>query len=604
MRYRFRHIFSGIMQLVLEQGLHIASQAILWKVRTSLFKRWMHLQDRLGMFTYSDWIKFFEHPIPPPSTEVKLEPPRFTVLVFAGTQGDSRLEVTVASMLAQIYPSWEARLVKLNTDEVPTNKWISGADQRLVPALLSGQPSVETWISNLQQVRGSYVIALNAGDRLAPHALQNFAGVLDSDPHLDVIYSDEDYLGEDSRSRHSPYFKPSWSPALMLSINYILYGTFQRELLLDAAVRTDPSEPLEYADLIYQAITAPIQVRHIPQVLVHLSTKGDFLQGTTIRQQARVRDYLRWRGLQGAQVWRGKHGTLQAAWDVGEPLVSIIIPTQDHLTYLHRCLDSIWTHTAYKNYEVILVDSGSQEPATLEYYAELRQQHDIHFIDFSGMFNFSAALNQGSLNSHGEILLFLNNDTEALQPDWLEELVRWASLPEVGIVGAKLLYSDSTIQHAGIVLGLEGHASHIFAGARETLSGPFGSPSWYRNCSAVTGACMAMRRSVYDELGGFDEGYQLVFSDIEICLRAIRAGYQVVYTPHASLLHHEGRTRYRYMPLQDIRLGYKHFEEIVRRGDPFYNPNLSQAVRIPTLRRPGEEEPIQRLNNILRYYFE
>jgi GT2 family glycosyltransferase len=172
----------------------------------------------------------------------------------------------------------------------------------------------------------------------------------------------------------------------------------------------------------------------------------------------------------------------------------------------------------------------------------------------------------------------------------------------VGAVGAKLLYPDGRIQHAGIIIGMEGHASHVFAGVKEGYTGPFGSVNWYRDYSAVTGACLAVRREVFESVGGFDEGYELAFSDVDICQRILQKGYRVAYTPFARLLHHEGVTRNRYIPAQDIRRGAEHFKQVVKQGDPYYNPNLSYAIRIPTFRRPREEQPIVRLEKIAQFY--
>jgi GT2 family glycosyltransferase len=178
--------------------------------------------------------------------------------------------------------------------------------------------------------------------------------------------------------------------------------------------------------------------------------------------------------------------------------------------------------------------------------------------------------------------------------------VQWAEWSEIGAVGAKLLYPDGSIQHAGIVVGMEGHGSHVFMGAPEGHTGPFGSVEWYRDVSAVTGACLMMRREVFEKVGAFDENYILVFNDIEICMRVLAHGYRVVYNPFARLIHYEGKSRGRYIPAPDIRLAYEHLKEYVRRGDPFYNPNLSYSVRLPTIRRRREPSRAERLAMINR----
>ena len=198
----------------------------------------------------------------------------------------------------------------------------------------------------------------------------------------------------------------------------------------------------------------------------------------------------------------------------------------------------------------------------------------------------------------GKILLFLNNDMEITHPDWLDELVMWAERPEVGIVGARLMYPNGRIQHVGVVIGLVGSAGHVFIGEYPEIFTPHGSPLWYRNMLAVTGACMAMRRQVYDELGGFDEAYQLTFSDITLCLKAIEHGYQVIYNPFACLVHHEGGTRGTYIPDADIVRMADELEPWIKKGDPFYNPLLSRMIATPTIRHGQEEDPLKRLQMI------
>jgi GT2 family glycosyltransferase len=305
-------------------------------------------------------------------------------------------------------------------------------------------------------------------------------------------------------------------------------------------------------------------------------------------------------GVVNARVEESSIETPRFTWPTTNRLVSIIIPSKDHVEYLQRCLESIWRVTQYPNYEIVIVDNDSLERRTLDYYTCLRQTPGVTVVECRDAFNYSAYNNRGAHQGRGDILLFLNNDVEVLDPDWLDELERWVERPEVGIVGAKLLYPDGIIQHAGIVLGMEGHASHVFGGLRDGCTGPFGSVNWYRDVLAVTGACMMVRREVFEALGGFDEQYVLVFGDIEICLRAVARGYRVVYTPFARLIHYEGKSRAHYIPATDIRLAYRHMKTWVERGDPYYNPNLSHAVRFPTLRRRGEA-PLERLRKIVEY---
>ncbi len=220
------------------------------------------------------------------------------------------------------------------------------------------------------------------------------------------------------------------------------------------------------------------------------------------------------------------------------------------------------------------------------------------------MFNFNTALNLGAENASGKFLLFLNNDIEIIEGEWLNELVQWAELPEIGVVGAKLIYPDEKIQHAGVVVGMQGHASHPFWGMREWQGTIFGSTDWYRNYLAVTGACMMIPRKVFEEIGGFDEDYELVFSDIEICVRIFRKGYRILYTPYARLIHHEGKSRGEFMPNKDIQRGAEQLRKIIENGDPYFNSNLSYASRLPRLKQPGEENRIDRLERLVARWAE
>jgi GT2 family glycosyltransferase len=270
--------------------------------------------------------------------------------------------------------------------------------------------------------------------------------------------------------------------------------------------------------------------------------------------------------------------------------------------FLQKCLASLLHKTAYPDFEVLLVDNHSHQAATRDYYESLAADARVQILRYGPDFNYSAANNYGARRATGDMLLFLNNDVEALEADWLEEMVRWAERPEIGAVGAKLLFPNGAVQHAGVIIGLEGHGSHVFWGCAEDQSGPFGSVNWYRNYSAVTGACLMMRREVFEAVGGFDEEYRLVFSDIELCVRIANHGYRIVYTPFSRLRHHEGRTRETFIPGHDISRAYAHLEHIVESGDPYYNPNLSYTLKVPTLSGRNEENRIDRLQRIVRLH--
>jgi GT2 family glycosyltransferase len=272
--------------------------------------------------------------------------------------------------------------------------------------------------------------------------------------------------------------------------------------------------------------------------------------------------------------------------------VSIVIPNRNAAAVLTQCVSGLREGTSYPDRELVIVDNGSTEPAVLELYRSLEREGRAVIVPFDRPFNFSAACNAGAAAARGDLLLFLNNDIEIIHPDWLDELVRWAQLPDVGIVGAKLLYPDRTIQHAGVVFGL-GLVGHIFSRAPEGTSSLFGSDDCYRNYLGVTGACQMMRKDVFIRLGGYDERFRLSFSDIVLCMEAWKAGLRVVYTPHARLLHHESYTRKREDWPEDLELLVRYLENSGFVEDPYFHPELDPQSPVPSVRPPFGPTPRQ-----------
>ncbi len=417
-------------------------------------------------------------------------------------------------------------------------------------ALGAGKSLADSFSLALEAASGDWIGVLGCGDCLHPAALSIYKDAIYRNPQAQVIYSDEDRLSPDGSRRHSPFFKPDWSPELLLSVNYLAHAIFQRQALLDAARSGMDCESAQY-----RCARAATRIVHLSQVLYHAWRIGANPWLSASPPSGALTAYLQPSGLQQVECHLNSRGLPRVYWRFEPALVSIIIPTRDKVVYLKRCIQSILGQTRYPRFEIILVENNSREAATLAYYQQLEQIEEVRLIRQTGAFNYSAANNLGAREARGDLLLFLNNDIEVIEADWLEELARWGSRAEVGVVGGKLLYADGSIQHAGIIFGMEGHASHVFAGEREGYSGPFGSVDWYRNYLAVTGACMLIRREVFDQLRGFDERYILAFSDIDLCLRAFEAGYRIVYTPYARLRHHEGKTRFGRIPSDDIQLG-------------------------------------------------
>ncbi len=524
------------------------------------------------------------------------------------------LKDTLASLLAQTYPHWECWLMEGGSTDPAIAEVLreeATRDPRLQVRFLGENRGISGNINEARHlVGGEFVAVVDHDDLVAPNLLWEVALQVNEHPGAEIIYFDEDKVAADGQTRHSPWFKPSaWSPDLLLSTNYLMHGVFRRTLL-DEMDWFDPDmSGAQDWDLALRSTRKERAIAHIPRVLYHWrqvpgSAAGDAnAKPWAFEAQKRsLERHLADLNSAGAAVEFPSLGLVRVRWPVGEKTVSIIIPTKDKAELLRACLGTLLTRTGYPRYEIILLDTGSTEPETKRYYNQLEAESRIRVIFISGPFNYHRVNNAGVKQARGELLLFLNNDTEILDPDWLDEMAGWAARPEIGVVGAKLLRPDGTLQHAGIIMGLLGHGSHIFDGGTDGRYTYFGSTEWYRNYLAVTGACLMMRRQVFEELGGFDETYEVGYGDIEICLRAYRKGYRNVYTPFARLLHREGGSRGFDLPANDVLRASLQMFPVVHTGDPFFNPNLSYLHHQPTVPEKSQESRQDRLLKILENF--
>jgi O-antigen biosynthesis protein len=572
-------------------------QSIIWRLQTAAGKQLILLQDRFGWYTFADWIKENEPEFVPPGKDTGLT---FSFLLPVTPESIHYLKETLNSLSAQSSLNWEVWLIYPNSCALEIAAALSGYSEKQAQIfqveLDPGSNLAASILNALDRTNGDWTGLIECGDTLPYETLSIYLEYILNHPQAEIIYSDEDVLAKDGQSRRTPFFKPDWSPELLLSVNYLAHAIFRREVIC-AAAQGSP----DFEDATYRCAQNSAGIVHVPRILYHRREHSGNSSAGRPPQAATIKTHLERQGLDEVSIHAPQRGIIHATWSFQKRLVSIIILTRDRVEDLKRCVQSLLERTRYPDFEILLVENNSQQPETLAYYETLRRLPQVRIIEWQGAFNYSAANNYAARQARGDLLLFLNNDVEAIDSDWLEEMARWASRPDIGVVGAKLIYPNGAIQHAGIILGMEGHGSHIFGGIRESHSGPYGSVGWYRNYLAVTGACMMMNKEVFLKIGGFDESYSLVFSDIEICLRTNQLGYRVVYDPFARLVHYEGRTRSTYIPASDIQRGYEHFAEIIARGDRYYNPNLSLAVRVPTLKRRTEPLPIQRLKDIVKY---
>ena len=501
---------------------------------------------------------------------------------------------TTKSVLRQSYPNWEWILVA--TEDAFTH---AGAeidrlrrDTRVrILTVPSHSTSARAWNAGWRVASGEFAALVGEHDVLSPEALYEMAVAMERAPDVDLFYSDEDRISTRGSRRHDPHFKPDWSPDLLLTHYYIGRLTMIRR---DAAAAVggfrDGYGGAEEWDLCLRLSRQTSRIQRVPRCLYHRDATNRPLG--VAQEEAAIRDHCGQLG-HSVEVSRSASG-YRVVWPLQQqPLVSIVIPNRNAAEVLTQCVNGLLDGTSYAHRELVIVDNGSTDPAVLELYRSLERADRGVIVPFDRRpFNFSAACNAGAARARGDLLLFLNNDIEIVDPEWLGELVGWAQLPGVGIVGAKLLYPDRTIQHAGVVFGL-GLIGHIFSRAPEGTSGLFDSSDCSRNYLGVTGACQMMRRAVFSELGGFDERFRLAFSDIVLCMEAWKAGYRVVYTPHARLVHHESYTRKQDGWPEDLELLVRYLENNGFVEDPYFHPELNPLSPVPEVRPPFAPTPRQ-----------
>jgi O-antigen biosynthesis protein len=519
----------------------------------------------------------------------------------------SVLAEAIASVRAQSYDHWELILVEAGSQpaEVAGVLVSCGQEPQITVVRLDENLGIAGNTNRgLAAAKGEFVAFLDHDDLLAPDALYEAVRLLNDDPEADVIYFDEDKVSADGTVRCEPYFKPDWCPEHLLSTNYLMHSVVRRATVEAAGGLSSQFDGAQDWDLALRIAEHGAKPRHVPSVLYHWrkvpgssAAVAEAKPWALEAQTPCVTAHLKRRGFTDIVVEAPTIGVLRPRWKGRDSRVSIIIPTRDRSGILKKCLSSMLEVTEYPDYEVLVVDTGSAKPETERLYEELANHPQIRLLRREGEFNYSGVNNWAAAQATGKILLFLNNDIEVLDPGWLEELARWAELEEIGCVGAKLLYPDGTIQHAGLVIGLQGHASQIFrfeAGQHHWSS--FGSPESYRNSLALTGACLAVRREVFEQIGGFDEEYRLCYNDIDLCLRIAAAGYRNLYTPFARLIHHEGASRGFTVPPAEVLRASIEMLPLIMNGDPSFSPALSYSSVSPRL--AGQNEPEERANRI------
>ena len=508
------------------------------------------------------------------------------------------LRLALESVLQQIYPNWELCIVDDASNQPQVCRVLEEyvrRDKRIKVKFRSTNGHISAASNTaLAMVNGEFVAFLDHDDKLARSALFWVAKDIIDYPDAMLWYSDEDKINEQEQ-RLDPYFKSDWNPDLFLSHNLITHLAVYRTTLIEqiGGFRENYEGAQDY-DLALRALEQinPLQIRHIPRVLYHwriitgsTASRPEEKPYALVAAQKAIQEYLARRGII-AQVTESPEvrGTIRVQYPLPEalPLVTLIIPTYNGLELLQRCVDSILTKTTYENFEILIINNNSDDPSTLTYLHQLEEQGQAQILDYPYSFNYADMNNLAVEHAQGELIGLLNNDLEVISPEWLTEMVSHAVRPEIGVVGARLWYPNDTLQHGGVVLGIGGVAGHAHKGFPRGDVGYLGRAGLIQNFSAVTGACMIMRKANFLKVGGLDaKNLAIAFNDVDLCLKMNEHNLRIVWTPYAQLYHHESASRgYEDTPEKLARFEKERAHMKSRWPnfllmDPAYSPNLT-----------------------------
>lgn len=566
---------------------------------------------RQGPPSYQKWIR---HHLPDRNELEKQKKtsfgyrPKISFVVPLYKTPEKYLRRLTESFQEQTYSNWELCFSDGSGAQSPLTellKELTAKDNRIKyvsheePLQIS-----ENTNSAIEIATGDFIAFADHDDELTPNALFECVKAINEKPQTLVIYTDEDKMSMDGHKFFQPHFKPDYNPDLLCTVNYIchLFVVSRKVIEKVGGLRSEFDGAQDY-DFVLRCVEVvkDEEICHIPKILYHWRCHEDStaenpeskLYAFEAGRRAIQAHYER-TGIH-AEVFEGEYLGLYRTKFIRDhdPLISIIIPNKDHIDDLKRCMESIEQKSTYKNYEYIIVENNSTDPATFEYYKKLEAENPkVRMVYWDGVFNYSAINNYGASFAKGEYLLLLNNDTEIINPDCLEELLGYCMRKDVGAVGARLYYEDDTIQHAGVVIGFGGIAGHCFVQQKRGTTGYCHRIICAQDYSAVTAACMMVKRSAFDAVGGLSEELAVAFNDIDFCMKLRKAGYLIVYNPYAELYHYESKSR----GLEDtpekvarfnkeIATFEKKWPEILKKGDPYYNPNLTLKSQDFSLKR-------------------
>ena len=523
--------------------------------------------------------------------------PKISIVIPAYRTRKKYLRELMQSIRKQTYGKWQLCIADGSGEDNCVEEVIkkyTARDSRICYRRLEKNEGISGNTNEaLKMADGEYIVLCDHDDVIPPNALFELVKAL-QDRKVDIVYTDEDKISMDSSRRFDPNFKPDFNPDLLCSTNYIChlflfprsfyerYGGFRKEF--DGA---------QDYDLILRYTEKARKISHIPKILYHWrSHYGSTADNPESKSYAfengarAVSEHYERLGIPASVGQGALTGTYHTVYDWGrQPLISIIVPNKDHVGDLKKCMDSVDSRSIYRNYEWIIVENNSTEDETFRYYDSIRDRKNVTVLTYKGAFNYSRINNFGVRHARGELLLLLNNDTEMIRPESLKAMADLCLREDVGIAGARLLYPDRTIQHAGVIVGFGGVAGHAFCNLSSRDPGYMGRAVMTQDYSAVTAACLMVRREIFEAAGGLTEEYAVAFNDIDFCMKVGALGKRIVYEPSAEFYHYESKSR----GSEDTREKVERFRSEVERfestwkdflakGDPCYNPNFSLTI--------------------------
>jgi len=523
--------------------------------------------------------------------------PKFSIIVVATSTDNDLLRETLKSVLSQTYSNWELCIATDTSSEGVLREEVSAFWGKIRHISIGKKENYANVANRLAgEARGDYVMFLGAMDVLPAFSLFEITRWINKNGHVDLIYSDEDRISNSLSKRYEPLFKPDFSIDMFRSFNYL-----GRALAVSRNIgeyvgwfRSEFKGACEF-DFLFRIYENTDAIYHVPKILYHrrdissyavceITTESEYnkLAKKALKEHFDRMDI-------NANISEGMFiNSFKINYVIdNSPLISIIIPNKDQENYLRRCVNSIFDKTSYKNYEIIIIENGSTKKSTFELYDELSKDSRVSIINWDREFNYSAVNNFAAKQAKGDYYLFLNNDIKVLSSDWIEAMLGYAQREDVGAVGAKLYYADETIQHGGIIIGNDGFVEHAHRYLSKYEKGYMNRAMLPQNLSAVTGACLMIRKDVFNEVGGFDEKFVVDYNDVDLCLRIRKKNYLVVWTPYSQLYHFESKTRgnvdnrYKlYLHKNENQLFIKRWAVDFSKGDPYYNPNLTFKKKI------------------------